>query len=795
MDEKQTSNKQKTAPVALNGPDAGNKSQNSMEAPLKDGSSKSSSVVTSKGSNKISPDSMASKADGKGAAGTSGATQGTGASMVTTSKPVTVNPAMSKVKSGDSNKSINPNSQATKQGRVLPSATKTSPAKSSSQTNASTKPPNSAPKIREFHVTHLSDNWKLRKAAKLAALEKERKAKAEASAAAAPSTTKDNESSESAPIPNTKSSLSTPSSVASQARADGLDLQNSKMEEDEENEQENRTPPSLKDNAIPANLFLPFDNLKENSALKLQQIESFLNGEQVIEGSSKKVLDSEDIPNGHGKTSRPFDIDLSLSESDTEDPSVSPKSKNKTLMAYLTACSKNGMTPNPTFMRQCGRSSIDMRNRMLTYQDAKPMAIALVSDRRTSVLDLSENPLGPQGTTCIAEMMYANESIMELNLSSTEPGSEGLSALAQTLPNNKHLRRLHLDNNKLQEGDGRHLAKIMTTVPDLRELNLNHTTLGFKDGTRLALALASDSSNLSHLSLQYNNIRTDSAVQLALSLGKNTTLKSLNLAWNGFGPEGCRALAKTLGENSSLTTLDLTNNRLGITSLEHLVEGLKKNTTLKSVKFGTNPMTTEGAKAIVAALGSVDDSAIEEIDLQGIPIDAEFLSLVENIRETRGVHVLHDSVVQMGTTNQTKEFDGDNLDRFDPVMVLFEYMKKDNLRVIDLFQFLDQKKRDKLSKGDLRDGVNILRLPFTEHALDVIMKALDKNRDGFIQLDEMVKGYKDNESIVKQRRIKANRRGKPDRGLEDLWTILKELIAKRKAENEKRSQAPALAKK
>ena len=60
--------------------------------------------------------------------------------------------------------------------------------------------------------------------------------------------------------------------------------------------------------------------------------------------------------------------------------------------------------------------------------------------------------------------------------------------------------------------------------------------------------------------------------------------------------------------------------------------------------------------------------------------------MAEKLRETREITVLHDTEIQMGTSNQTKKFDGDNLDRFDPIMVLFEYMKKDNLRVIDLFQ-------------------------------------------------------------------------------------------------------------
>ncbi|CAL1534468.1 unnamed protein product [Lymnaea stagnalis] len=487
-----------------------------------------------------------------------------------------------------------------------------------------------------------------------------------------------------------------------------------------------------------------------------------------------------------------FDTDLSDNESGNEGPGKDSKPKrpvNKTLLDYKLACVQSQLKPNTTYMRQCGRTSIDIRNRMLTHNDARPIAIALVEDKKTSFLDISDNPLGPLGTACIAEMLTSNETVVELNVSNTQPGREGLLALAQALKSNNSLRRLFLDSNGIGQSDGDVIAQLVTDVPDLRELYVSNNALGFNGGRKIALALASDKGRLSVLDLQYNNIRTESAVQIALSLARNTTLRSLNLAWNGLGTEGCRALAMSLGANTSLTELDLTCNRLGLRSLEFLLKGLSKNTGLNSIKIGNNPLTTGGVKALLKTILEAKDSEITSIDLQGIPIDVECVQLIEELHDKKGVHVIHDPNIHMATSDQTKDFDGTNLDRFDPVMVMFEYMKKDNLRVIDLFQFLDAKKREKLSRNDVRSGFNILMIPFTEHAIDVIMEKVDINKDGYITLDEMTKSYRENDRAVKLRRIRANKRKKKDNGLEDLWKILKEIIAKRKTENDKRAGA------
>jgi hypothetical protein len=90
-----------------------------------------------------------------------------------------------------------------------------------------------------------------------------------------------------------------------------------------------------------------------------------------------------------------------------------------------------------------------------------------------------------------------------------------------------------------------------------------------------------------------------------------------------------------------------------------------------------------------------------------VPVDLEFTQMLKRLNERHVLRVKHEEAITLATSDQKREHDGTNLDRFDPLMVLFEYMKMDNLRVIDMFQFMDTRHRDKLSKSDIRDGLNV----------------------------------------------------------------------------------------
>ena len=67
----------------------------------------------------------------------------------------------------------------------------------------------------------------------------------------------------------------------------------------------------------------------------------------------------------------------------------------------------------------------------------------------------------------------------------------------------------------------------------------------------------------------------------------------------------------------------------------------------------------------------------------------------------------HGHVMKLGTTVESNEHDGTNLSRYDPVLVLFEYMRLDNLRLIDMFKSFDVSHADKLRKNDFREGLSV----------------------------------------------------------------------------------------
>ena len=85
-----------------------------------------------------------------------------------------------------------------------------------------------------------------------------------------------------------------------------------------------------------------------------------------------------------------------------------------------------------------------------------------------------------------------------------------------------------------------------------------------------------------------------------------------------------------------------------------------------------------------------------------------------------------------------KEHDPHDLNRFDPVMVLIEYIRIDNLRLIDLFQFFDTHNRGMLSRGDIRDGVAV-RLP-----IDSWMTC------GFTAILAVFQSYRANGRVIKK---------------------------------------------
>ncbi|WAQ98466.1 LR74A-like protein [Mya arenaria] len=435
---------------------------------------------------------------------------------------------------------------------------------------------------------------------------------------------------------------------------------------------------------------------------------------------------------------------------------------------YVRACAFMGITASQTYVKQVTTThAVSMANTSLSHVTIKPIAISLVRDHVIHTLDVSGNDIGALGVIYIAQMLAVNDTIIELNLSSTMPGRAGLEELAKQIINNKSLTILRLESNCLDHTETDVLINLMRNGPDIESIFLGHNNLGYDGGKLLAKELETNTT-LRTLDLQWNHFRKQSAGHLCNAIKSNKGLRHLNLSWNGLGKEGCIAMAKSLPGNKSLQHLDLTNNRIDVVALPFLLHGLVRNKGIESLHLAKNPMTTTGAKAVVKAVTGAANMRIKYLNIEDIPVDKEFTDLVRTMREKKSIDIDHGPEMYSAVELVMKEHDPHDLNRFDPVMVLMEYIRIDNLRLIDLFQFMDTGGRGLVSKDDLRVGISTLQLPLTE---------------------EFMNAHRDMSKTIIQRTTRAKSKGKQDLGLKELKQILKELVEKRNKKNKEKASS------
>lgn len=88
--------------------------------------------------------------------------------------------------------------------------------------------------------------------------------------------------------------------------------------------------------------------------------------------------------------------------------------------------------------------------------------------------------------------------------------------------------------------------------------------------------------------------------------------------------------------------------------------------------------------------------------LQDIPINADFLDAVEELTKVKtSVKVYHRDPNKKKITSIARQR---TLKDYDPAMILFEYMKQENLRLIDLFRTFDTDSSQSVSKEELKEG-------------------------------------------------------------------------------------------
>ncbi|EDO31478.1 predicted protein, partial [Nematostella vectensis] len=397
---------------------------------------------------------------------------------------------------------------------------------------------------------------------------------------------------------------------------------------------------------------------------------------------------------------------------------------------YIQACREAGVIPVSYFLRNMLEAEVDIKHHGLGAMGSKAIAIALVSNTSVVKLNLSDNWMGPEGASYVAEMLRENCYITDLlcevlsdDMSENKLGDHGSESIADVLLHNPNIHRLTANGNGFDEKAAKILAEAIKLNNRLKYLCLSHNKFGEKAGLELAPALAANET-ISELNLSWNHLRNRGACAIALSLKENITLKILNLAWNGFGNDGALAMGEALKVNASLLELDLTNNRITAEGAVLLGKGLTINTTLQVLKIGKNPMQSAGAYAILNAMKNNPESALVEVELSDITVNNDFLQLCGEVIAARpNVKITHGG--SGGALHKPKG-------RPAPMKILKNYISDNRMRLLDFFNTLDKDKSMSLTIKEFVDGLKETGIDMNYVELFNLIETLDKNKDGEI---------------------------------------------------------------
>ncbi|XP_077991353.1 uncharacterized protein LOC144445611 [Glandiceps talaboti] len=468
---------------------------------------------------------------------------------------------------------------------------------------------------------------------------------------------------------------------------------------------------------------------------------------------SQDDIFDEDMAKGHiGKKTDLIDIDSDSGwDTDLEvEDDIKDDFDSTGRTTYLETCKQLGIVPVSYFLRHIQDPQIRMKHHGLGPLGAKACAIPLVTNTSVVALDFEDNCIEGNGGKFISDMLKENCYITDLNLGMNKLGSIGAKAVGNMLENNTTLRCVNLSGNGFGDKDAEPFTMALKSNYRLKELTLSHNQFSEVGGEFIGEAIASNDT-IERLDLSWNHLRQKGSIAICKAMAENNSIRCLDLSWNGFANEGALAMGQALKFNKQLVDLDLTNNRITNEGALAISKGLEQNDTLRVLRIGKNPITAAGALAILMSIKNNSQSAIVDVRLTDILITNEFEELLKDILEERPhLRVEHGGTGGYGYRRRETQ----SLKHpVDPMSYLLDYIQKNNLRLLDLFQRFDKDKSLSVSRSEFKKGIQSTGIPLNDTQLEELVNLLDRDKNGEIEFCELVFGNKEQIKKDRQRQI------------------------------------------
>ncbi|XP_065913984.1 protein NLRC5-like isoform X2 [Dysidea avara] len=331
------------------------------------------------------------------------------------------------------------------------------------------------------------------------------------------------------------------------------------------------------------------------------------------------------------------------------------------------------------------KSNANLRELHLANNRLQPSTIiilqALKEISSLTVLDLSNNNLSEKIVNYLADVIKHNIHLRKLNLSYNNLRSSAIVVL-EALKGISHLNKLDLSGNNMSESVAIELADVIKANKiKIEEICLASNRL--HSSATIILQALKETSHLTHLDLDNNNMSEIVVNDLADVIKNNTCLEELYLGNNDLR-SSVTIVLQSLKTVSDLTVLDLNNNNMSVAVAEDLSDVIKCNVCLEELYLSSNNLQS----SVVVVL-----QALREI------CSLRVLDLSDNNLSKAVVNDFADMIGNNPCIEQL--YLGDNSLQSSAAVILQALKRVSNLRVLDL----DNNNMSRLVVDDLADVV------------------------------------------------------------------------------------------
>ncbi|KAG8815444.1 hypothetical protein FRC19_001028 [Serendipita sp. 401] len=278
---------------------------------------------------------------------------------------------------------------------------------------------------------------------------------------------------------------------------------------------------------------------------------------------------------------------------------------------------------------------IDLSDNAFGPRCAPSLVPFLSQNTHFSILKLSNNGLGPEGSVIIAQALEQNASAARRHrvtgprmMASVDPTDNQPSVSATSGQFKTNFRVFHCGRNRLQHESMAAWGKTFAAHGGLQEVRLYQNGI-FEPGFPELIAGLSSCPDLKYLDLQDNTISEQGSSAIAKALPSWPNLETLNLSECYLTTKGSSKIFTVLktGSNNKLTTLQLQYSEIGEKALVILAEAILDHLpNLTSLSINGNIANPEG-KAILEITDALEEhghgDALDELDEMEEPEEEE----------------------------------------------------------------------------------------------------------------------------------------------------------------------------